>query len=58
MGEEKNITPNTTMDHEAEVPYVLEHIDPNTRLNGDVWASLESDVSGDDDSVISFSKAT
>ena len=57
-GELKSITPNTAIDHEAEVSFLMECVDPNTRLIDDVWVSLESDASDDDDSVVSFSKAT
>ena len=56
--DKKNITPNTTIDHEAEVSFFIECVDVNAQQNEDIWASLESDASGDDDSIISFSKAT
>ena len=32
----KNITPNTAIDHETEVSFLMECVDVNTQLNGDI----------------------
>ena len=34
--DKKNVTPNTAIDHEAEVSFLMECVDVNTQLNEDI----------------------